>query len=181
MKLTAVSEYVVLRERYQKNPSCKKPTANASLAIARRMGKGKAFARQIRRNELYLLRHHCLPPSKATFQHGQHTLLDNEAVLIGVRQYLAAQDLGTISTCELAKHVNKHIAPALGLSGKGNSITERTAINWLRKLGYSCQCSKKGLYYDGHERPDVVKYRKEFLEKMAKFEQYVTLWSLLSR
>ena len=27
----------------------------------------------------------------------------------------------------------------------------------------------KGMYVDGHEREDVVAYRKEFLEAMAKY------------
>ena len=26
----------------------------------------------------------------------------------------------------------------------------------------------KGVYYDGHERPDVVEYRQQFLTQMVK-------------
>lgn len=178
-KLAAISEYVKLREQYQRHPKCKKPSLSASLAIARRMGKGKkgagkgegaSFARSIRRNELYLCRHGCLPPPRGAAKHGQHTLLDNESVLHGVRRYLAIQKLGSISPRELSVHVNIVIAPALGLP-VGSTITERTAISWLHKLGYRCRGTSKGMYFDGHERPDVIEYRSKFLALLTDLER----------
>ncbi|PKB98203.1 hypothetical protein RhiirA5_301209, partial [Rhizophagus irregularis] len=30
-----------------------------------------------------------------------------------------------------------------------------------------------GVYYDGHERENIVKYRKIFLEEMDKYEPYM--------
>jgi len=36
----------------------------------------------------------------------------------------------------------------------------------LKRLGLVYSKYKKGLYIDGHERPDVVEYRKIFLEEM---------------
>jgi len=171
--LTAVLQYVKLRERYEQNPRCTRPRMSASLAIARRCGKanGVYFARQIRANELYLLKHRRLPPSKKDGLHGQITLLDNESVVLGVRRYLAAQSLGTITVQAFCQHINEAISPALGLTGQSATISERTARNWLRKLGYSCVEVRKGLYHDGHERPDVVASRKKFLEEMAQYEK----------
>ena len=32
------------------------------------------------------------------------------------------------------------------------------------------------IYYDGHEHDDVVAYRKIFLKKMVKFEQYMATY-----
>jgi hypothetical protein len=177
-QLTAVLEYAKLRDQYQCHNKCKQPGLSASLAIARRMGKGRIgkkkgsyFARQIRRNEAYLLKHQHLPPTKAGAKHGQYTLLDNEAVLHGVRRYLAAQNLGTITPKLLCRHVNNAILPALDLTQKNASISERTAINWLKKLGYSCKDVKKGVYHDGHERPDVIEARKKYLEQIAQYER----------
>ena len=122
IKLTAVMEYVKLWESFRKHPKCKCPCLNASLAIARRMGKGKAnrayFARQICQNESYLLQHRRLPPTKKGAWNGQYTLLDNETVLQGVQVYLAAQNLGTIAPLELCRHVNEVILPALDLAEK---------------------------------------------------------------
>jgi hypothetical protein len=141
------------------------------------MGKGFYFARQIRQNEMYLLRHQRLPPSKANLKHGQYTLLDNENVIHAVRNYLAAQQLSTITPFLLCHHVNEVILPALALTGK-TSISERMAIQWLKKLGYTCKDVRKGMYHDGHERPDVVDARKkipctnESVRKVSKILTY---------
>ena len=56
---------------------------------------------------------------------------------------------------------NSHLPP-----GFPQSITVRTARKWLHKLGFSPKSSKKGLYFDGHERGDVVEYRKLYLRKL---------------
>jgi hypothetical protein len=170
-QLVAVAEYVKLRARYQTHAKCSQPCLSASLAIARRMGKGGYFARQIRRNERYLLQHQRLPPSKAGAYHGQYTLLDNENVLHAVRRYLAAQDLGTITPHQLCRNVNDVILPALDMTGHNSYISERTAINWLKKLGYVCKDVRKGIYHDGHERPDVVEARQKFLAQMKDYER----------
>ena len=43
-------------------------------------------------------------------------------------------------------------------------IRVRTARRWLAKLGFEWKEFRKGVYKDGHERPDVVAYRNsEFL------------------
>jgi len=70
-------------------------------------------------------------------------------------------------------HVNTVILPALRINA---TISESTALCWLKfKLGYQSKEAKKGVYVDGHERPDVIKEREGFLEKIFdKFEQYVT-------
>jgi hypothetical protein len=36
---------------------------------------------------------------------------------------------------------------------------------------------KKGVYMDGHERPDIVKYRNsEFLPLMASYKRHIIQW-----
>ena len=170
--LVAVSEYVDLCACYKAKKACKRPCLSASMAIARRMGKGPYFARQIRHNELYLLRHHQLPPPKTFIRHGHHTLLDNESVMHNVRTYLASQALGTVTPWTFCQHVNNVILPALGIEA---TISESTAQRWLRlKLGYECREARKGVYMDGHERPDVIKEREEFIKLIFEtFEPYV--------
>ncbi|KAI0354345.1 hypothetical protein OH77DRAFT_1387414, partial [Trametes cingulata] len=47
-------------------------------------------------------------------------------------------------------------------------ISMRTARRWLHQEGFRYTMHHKGLYFDGHDRPDVVAYRqKEFLPQMA--------------
>ncbi|KAH8922853.1 hypothetical protein BT69DRAFT_1297612 [Atractiella rhizophila] len=43
-------------------------------------------------------------------------------------------------------------------------ISKRTARRWLETEGFKWTRYKKGLYYDGHERLDVVKYRQELTD-----------------
>jgi len=63
------------------------------------------------------------------------------------------------------------ILPALEIEGR---IVEYTAQHWLKfKLRYECKEARKGVYIDGHEHPDVIEERKEFLERLASFEPYV--------
>jgi hypothetical protein len=110
----------------------------------------------MQQDEHYLLQHHHLPPSKAGARNGQYTLLDDESVFHAVQRYLAAQGLGLITPHTLCHHVNTVILPALNRTGKNSSICEWTAIRWSEKLGYTCKDVHKGLYHDGHERPDIV-------------------------
>ena len=43
-------------------------------------------------------------------------------------------------------------------------IHEETARRWLVELGFSRVHHQKGVYFDGHDRDDVVTYRNEFLK-----------------
>jgi hypothetical protein len=150
-QLTAVLEYAKLQDQYQCHNKCKRPGLSVSLAIARRMEKGRVgkkkgsyFACQIHRNEAYLLKHKCLPPTKAGAKHGQHTLLDNEAVLHGVRRYLAAQNLGTITPKLFCHHVNNTILPALDLTRKMPASVNKQQLTGLKSLATLVKMSRKG-------------------------------------
>jgi hypothetical protein len=61
-QVISVSEYIKLRVRYWQHNLCTWPCLSASLAIACWMGKGPHYACQIQHNELFLLKHHHLPP-----------------------------------------------------------------------------------------------------------------------
>jgi hypothetical protein len=171
-QLSAVSEYIKLWVLYKSSKKCKQPCLKASIAIARQMGRGVYCARQIRYHELYLLKHHHLPPCKEYTRHGQYSLLDNEAVLHDVRIYLMAQSLGSMTPQVLCHHINQTLLPALEIKA---TISESTAQRWLKyKLGYECKEARKGIYIDGHERPDVIKEREAFIDQINRYEWYVT-------
>jgi hypothetical protein len=44
----------------------------------------------------------------------------------------------------------------------------------LKVLGYLFQQYRRGIYYDEHERDDVLQYQKEFLEKIFEHEKYMS-------
>ncbi|PKB97087.1 hypothetical protein RhiirA5_298178, partial [Rhizophagus irregularis] len=71
------------------------------------------------------------------------------------------------------KFIDNELFPNIGIT-KEKSIALTTATRWLNVLGYSFQQYRRGIYYDGHERDDVLQYRKEFLEKMFEHEKYMS-------
>ncbi len=52
-------------------------------------------------------------------------------------------------------------------------IRPRTARLWLNKLGYRYTDIKKGVFLDGHERPDVVEDRGQFLGELERLSPYL--------
>jgi hypothetical protein len=51
-------------------------------------------------------------------------------------------------------------------------ISDSTVRRWLKVLGYQHKViDKGGIYFDGHNRPDVIEYRQEvYLRKLAELE-----------
>jgi hypothetical protein len=50
-------------------------------------------------------------------------------------------------------------------------ISLKTSHRWMLLLGFKYGKWKKGVYIDGHERGDVVSYRKKFLERFANYRK----------
>jgi hypothetical protein len=49
-------------------------------------------------------------------------------------------------------------------------FTESTIANWVHRLGFDFKIRKKSIYIDGHERADVVKDRKDFIELFERLK-----------
>ena len=57
------------------------------------------------------------------------------------------------------------------------AISSRTGSRWLKKLGFKWKEVRKGVYNDGHERDDVVAYRKDtFLPFLKSVESRLMSW-----
>jgi hypothetical protein len=60
-------------------------------------------------------------------------------------------------------------------------ISQRTATRWFHQFNYHIgDASKKGMYLDGHERPEVVEYRKKFLDEMEVYQHRIVVTSAAS-
>jgi hypothetical protein len=58
------------------------------------------------------------------------------------------------------------------------TIHTSTARRYLQKVGdYEYSHVGKDVYYDGHEREDVVEYRKKFLKQMAEYARLMPMAS----
>ena len=53
----------------------------------------------------------------------------------------------------------------------GVSVCIETARVWLHDLGFTQKHHHKTVYFDGHEREDVVAYRKEYVNKMDELDR----------
>ena len=61
----------------------------------------------------------------------------------------------------------------MGISKK-KTIDISTAVRWLHILGYTKQRQKQGIYYDEHERADVIQYRNTFLKQILDYEKLMS-------
>lgn len=52
------------------------------------------------------------------------------------------------------------------------SDTETCICRWMVRLGFTL-VNLKGMYLDGHERADVVKFRRQFVSAMAVYEKFM--------
>ena len=74
-----------------------------------------------------------------------------------------------MTTTDFCKWVNKTFLPNFTLEpGFQQKVSVETARTWLHHLGFEVLTPKKGIFIDGHERPDVVASRKTILRKMVK-------------
>ena len=84
-----------------------------------------------------------------------------------VRQNAHKKGAANMTAASFCEWVNNDLLPSSTLPPYfPHAISVRTATRWLHRLGFRPRSHRKGAYVDGHERDDVVAYRKEFLKKL---------------
>ncbi|KZV74693.1 hypothetical protein PENSPDRAFT_572631 [Peniophora sp. CONT] len=150
--------------------------ASDAIALQWHEGEGVHYARRVRALARHYQNFEQLPAeTRGGAGHSARTtsLLTREDVRASCLQYLQSVKAGQVTPRKFQHELNTAILPALGVVTK-QPLCERTSRRWLIKLGWRLSVVKKGVYMDGHERPDVVEYRKEFLVRMAEFERRMT-------
>ncbi|KAF8607403.1 hypothetical protein BDV93DRAFT_591655 [Ceratobasidium sp. AG-I] len=127
--------------------------------------KGAWYARTLRSKAEHIRSYGELPDRRQGKGAAHATLLDDPLVKKSLKTFISSLKITPLS---VMKEVNTNILPRLSTTKQ--SITENTAKKWLLKLGYRRETYRKGIYMDGHERADVVKYRNEFLDN--RFQIY---------
>jgi len=147
-------------------------TISASAEIARQWHEkdGTHFARKVRSLARHYQLFEQLPREKRGGARKGRTLLLDETLKSTARNWLSSQRTGEVTPRRFQHALNGQILPSLNIALK-KPLCERTARRWLIKLGWRMTRIRKGVYLDGHEREDVVKYRnEEFLPRMKEFE-----------
>jgi hypothetical protein len=94
-----------------------------------------------------------------------NTLLPDEAAKYG--REITEQEMPR----GLKKYLELELFPRIHMKvGKGISLS--TARRWLQEEGFEYTVHKKAIFYDGHDRPDVLEYRQEkFLPAMKEYRK----------
>jgi hypothetical protein len=98
-------------------------------------------------------------------------LINDEDFKNECQVWLRQQTPESRSPTNLKKYIEETVFPKLTGHIKKETISEKTCRNYMHFWGYKYDEKKKGVYYDGHERPDVVEYRKEWLKRMFEYKK----------
>ena len=154
-------------------------------------------ARSIRYWAKYWLQYNHLPVSHQGKHKKTIRLIDDEDIAEQCYTWIRFQG-GTTTPLKFKEFVENKLLVDFGITKK-KTISAATATRWLNVLGYFFQSQKQGkyllninfnvtylrfllrflnnikigTYYDGHERPDVVKYRQTFLDEIYHYEKYM--------
>lgn len=166
-QLLIIQNFANLRIKGQKR-------MEASMAIAQQWHESSNpvyFARKIRALARHYQLFEQLPDEGRGGSKNGRSLLDDPLLVTALRNWLTSQPVGSVTPRNFQHAVNTALLPSLGISLK-SPICYRTAQRWLVKVGWRLTVLRKGVYMDGHERPDVVEYRNNvFLPKMAEYER----------
>ena len=148
----------------------------SSLLAAKAAGHGVNHARNLRTWIRRFLTNGKLPLHRYGTYHS--SVLEDEdfaqniqlhLVEIAKKGYIRAQDVvDFVATPEMQEKLAK--------MGKPRGITRRTAQRWLKKLSWRYTKKRNGMYIDGHEREDVVEYRKAFVTRWKEYEKRFVIY-----
>lgn len=171
-KITAY-DYLKYRSIYEFLINWKKKNMsrdNAAFNAAQKVfDKGVYCARSIKKWAKYWLENNTIPTSMQGCHQKTKSFIDDEDIINDSLTFIR-ENSGKIIPKNFQQFINSKL---LSKMDEKKSITLKTARIWLKKLGLTPQSKKKGIYFDGHERDDVVEYRKKFLEEIEKYEQYM--------
>jgi hypothetical protein len=170
INLRAIYEYLV---RLEKGGS-QKMKASLAAANAVFLKNGAYRARYIRYLANFWLRHNTLPTSRRGMHQKTIRLIDDEGIAQQCRSWIRKEGgKNGITPIQFKTFIETVLLPQIGVYKK-KTISLETARRWLNVLGFFYQRHRKGLYFDGHEREDVVQYRDTFLSRMAEYERRMT-------
>ncbi|KAJ3746059.1 hypothetical protein DFH05DRAFT_1458428 [Lentinula detonsa] len=172
MPLSKVNQFLILRNfSTLRLKGFGRMEASQQIALQWHEKNGVHFARHIRQLARHYQVFEQLPTEKRGGMRTSRTLLSDENTRNAARAWLSSQKAGDVTPHKFQAALNDTILPDLGIQRK-QPLCVRTARRWLVILGWRLTVIRKGVYMDGHERPDVAKYRQtEFLPKMAEFER----------
>ncbi|CAG8746850.1 2452_t:CDS:2, partial [Cetraspora pellucida] len=106
---------------------------------------------------------------------GKHTklesLIDNEDFSEDCIEWLRQQKLEVRTPSNLKAYIENTLFPKLIGYIKEDTISERMCRNYMYSWGFKYDERRKGIFFDSHERPDVVAYRNKWLKRMFMYKK----------
>lgn len=103
------------------------------------------------------------------------SVLTNEDVADDVRKFIADQKKESRNVMDVLKYVNEVAIPnAFGIQG---AVGHTTLWRYMQFWGYHYRRFSKDIYYDGHERSDVVAYRQAWAKRMQEYMTKMDVYS----
>lgn len=165
-KFDSIRHLCVLRflRKIQQNPRSRMLSSKAVAEAFFGPEKGSDYkARCIRIWSDEYLRTHTLTPYRQGKHRKVESLVDDHDIKQALVSILRSQRAELIEARSFARWIAQelHLNESLGLLHPV-VVSESTASRWLHILGFRLTERKNGVYIDGHEREDVVAYRKEY-------------------
>ncbi|ORZ41726.1 hypothetical protein BCR44DRAFT_342335 [Catenaria anguillulae PL171] len=89
---------------------------------------------------------------------------------VAMKAWLGEQPVHSVTAEKFQRFLNESYLPDLLVAGhfdpQYSNISKRTAGLWLNTLGWVYGAVTKGVYTDGHDAPETVATREEYLEKI---------------
>jgi hypothetical protein len=147
---------------------------SASVIAAKASGRGVNHARNLRtwlRRYLHMKK---LPLHRYGKYHA--SILDDEDFAQDIQLHLTEiSKNGYIRAQDIVDYVARpEVQSRLGTKACVPHVT--TARKWLHKLRWRYTRKRNGMYIDGHERDDVVKYRDGFIARWKEYEKRFVIY-----
>ncbi|KDN44208.1 hypothetical protein RSAG8_05681, partial [Rhizoctonia solani AG-8 WAC10335] len=105
---------------------------------------------------------------RTSYGHSQDPLIEYDEFREDLLEHLRSVGKYATATSVIQYTVKPDVQALWGLT---KPISKTTAQKWLKSLDYCWHHARKGLYLDGHERPDVVEYRQNtYLRKWKEMD-----------
>ena len=156
------------------SPSSRHTWTEASELAATALGCGRTFARKIRSWVIEFERQEMDYAALPLTRHGRfdtRRLFDKDLTR-KIQEYLL--QLRKTKLHFKAEDVMDFVAsPEMqaAMGTKATSISKAMAQRWLKRMDWRYGKAPNGMYINGHERDDVVEYRKWFLAKYCRLER----------
>ncbi|KAI7967868.1 hypothetical protein MJO29_001145 [Puccinia striiformis f. sp. tritici] len=174
-----LNEFNHFRRQYQldgtKSPSLTASLSTALSSIRRRTihrdnqqqpSSGIYLARVISRQARYIVNNKEILKTQNGNRTNHKSLINNAEIRQVLFSWAASQVPGEVNPSTFKEYTVNTVLPRFGIN---QNLARSTITRWMIKLGFRPQAYRKSLYFDGHERPDVVVARKKYIEDYRRF------------